>query len=122
MLFSDPYRPVSSILSLHEKKQLDKKCPYSELFWFVFSPIRENTDQNNSEYGHFPRSEQVRETLHSSKFYAGQGIYLCKEQALFKFVKGFYDKMENLIQSQMNDNFNQDIFKAIDKIRNKHKQ
>ena len=30
--------------------------------------------------------------------------------------------MENLIQSQMNDNFNQDIFKAIDKIRNKHKQ
>ena len=30
--------------------------------------------------------------------------------------------MENLIQSQMNDNFNQNIFKAIDKIRNKHKQ
>ena len=30
--------------------------------------------------------------------------------------------MENLIHSQMNDSFNQDIFKAIDKIRNKHKQ
>ena len=30
--------------------------------------------------------------------------------------------MENLIQSQMNDSFNQDIFKAIDKIRNKRKQ
>ena len=30
--------------------------------------------------------------------------------------------MENLIHSQMNDNFNQDIFKAIDKIKNKHKQ
>ena len=29
---------------------------------------------------------------------------------------------ENLIQSQMNVSFNQDIFKAIDKIRNKHKQ
>ena len=45
-------------------------CPYSELFWSVFSRIRtengeilrispysvrirENTDQNNSEYGHF---------------------------------------------------------------------
>ena len=27
--------------------------------------------------------------------------------------------MENLIQSQMNGNFHQDIFKAIDKIRNK---
>ena len=30
--------------------------------------------------------------------------------------------VENLIQSQVNDNFNQDIFKPIDKIRNKHKQ
>ena len=29
--------------------------------------------------------------------------------------------MENLIQSQMKDTFNQDIFKTIDKIRNKHK-
>ena len=48
-------------------------CPYSELFWSVFSriwieygemlhispysvQIRENVDQNNSEYGHFSRS------------------------------------------------------------------
>ena len=47
-----------------------KKCPYSELFWSVFSRIRteygemrstspysvrmgENTDENNSEYEHF---------------------------------------------------------------------
>ena len=28
-----------------------EKCPYLELFWFVFSRI-----QNNSEYGHFLRS------------------------------------------------------------------
>ena len=51
---------------------LRKKCPYSELFWSVFFPIRteygeiqsispcsvrtrENMDQNNSEYGHFSR-------------------------------------------------------------------
>ena len=50
-----------------------KECPLSELFWSVFSRIRteygeilrippysvriqENTDQNNSEYGHFLRS------------------------------------------------------------------
>ena len=50
-----------------------EKSPYSELFWSVFSRIRtqyreiplispfsvrmrENTDQNNSEYGHFLRS------------------------------------------------------------------
>ena len=38
------------------KTLLHKKCPYSELFWSVFSCIRENTDQNNSEYGHFLRS------------------------------------------------------------------
>ena len=54
-----------------------KKCPYSELFWSVFSRIRteygemrsispysvrmgENTDQNNSEYGHFLRSVKCK--------------------------------------------------------------
>ena len=53
---------------------LRKTCPYSELFWSVFSRIwtehgeilrispylvgiRENTNQNNSEYGHFLRSK-----------------------------------------------------------------
>ena len=58
--------PIQSI-TLHEK------CPYSELFWSAFSRIwteygeilcispysarmRENTDQNHSEYGHFLRS------------------------------------------------------------------
>ena len=47
---------------------LPKKCPYSDLFWSVFSRIRTeygeifvspnagNTSQNNSEYGHFLRS------------------------------------------------------------------
>ena len=39
---------------------LRKNCPYSELFWSVFSPnVGKNADQNNSEYGHFSRS--VRE-------------------------------------------------------------
>ena len=50
-----------------------KKCPYSELFWSIFFPIRteygkllrifpysvqmrENIDQDSSEYGHFLRS------------------------------------------------------------------
>ena len=42
---------------------LRKKCLFSELFWSVFSRIspysvrmRENADQNNSEYGQFPHS------------------------------------------------------------------
>ena len=55
------------------KLTLCEKWPYSELFWSVFSRIRteygeilricpysvrmrENTDQKNSEYGHFPNS------------------------------------------------------------------
>ena len=55
-------------------QSLREKCPYSELFWFTFSrfwteyeeiriispysvQMRENADQNNSEYGHFLRSE-----------------------------------------------------------------
>ena len=50
-----------------------KKCPYPEFFWSAFSRIRivygeilrispysvqmrENADQNNTEYGHFSRS------------------------------------------------------------------
>ena len=44
---------------------LCKKCSYSELFWSAFSRrdsagnavlMRENADQNNSEYRHFSRS------------------------------------------------------------------
>ena len=51
------------------------KCPYSKLFWFVFSRIcteygkirmRENTDQNNSEHGHFLYS------VYNLKIYANQ--------------------------------------------------
>ena len=51
---------LTTSTSMHEKG------PYSELFWSVFSgiwteegerdPMRENADQNNSEYGHFSRS------------------------------------------------------------------
>ena len=51
------------------KEPLCKKCPYSELYWSLFScirtgispysvQIRENTNQNNSEYEHFLRSKQ----------------------------------------------------------------
>ena len=59
---------------LRKCNQLSKKCLYSGLFWSVFSRIRteygeirsispysvrirENKDQNNSEYGHFSRSD-----------------------------------------------------------------
>ena len=58
------------------QKALRKKCPYSESFWSAYSHIRteygeirsislysirmrENTDQNNSEYGQFLHSEAI---------------------------------------------------------------
>ena len=52
-----------------------EKCPYSELFWSKSSCIRtvrmrENADQNNSDYGHFLRSEclcWVRKLFHNAK-------------------------------------------------------
>ena len=67
------------------KLTLREKCAYSELFWSVFSRIRtesgeilhispylvrmrENTDQNNSEYGHFSRS--VTLMIYSKKLFA----------------------------------------------------
>ena len=68
---------------------LRKKCPYSELFWLVFpafgdtniSPysvrMRENTDQNKSEYGHFLRSVWVYSTAWKvSKYGDISGPYL----------------------------------------------
>ena len=52
-------------LSLWRKKS--KKCPYSELFWSVFSriqteygEIRSIHNQNNSEYGRFLRIGDLR--------------------------------------------------------------
>ena len=56
--------------SYHAFLTLREKCPYSQFFWSVFSRVwtaygeirsispysvrmRENTDQKNSEYGHF---------------------------------------------------------------------
>ena len=64
--FPSTMRLQGSVMRL----KLREECPYSELFWSVFSLIRteygeillvspysiqmrENTDQNNFEYGHF---------------------------------------------------------------------
>ena len=60
-----------------------KKCQYSELFWSVFSHIwteyekilsifpysvqmRQNTDQNNTDYGHFSRSASFQNSKNPS--------------------------------------------------------
>ena len=86
------------VILTENKQTLRKKCSYLELFWSVFSRIRteygkirsispylvlvlENTDSNNSEYGHFSRSESL-------KFPVKQGINLfpLKLNAVFKIL------------------------------------
>ena len=68
------------------KATLRKKCPYSELFWSKFSHMRteyggilrispysirmrENADQNNCEYGDFPRSANKIGLGYKESFY-----------------------------------------------------
>ena len=63
------------IRKMKDSQALRKKCPYSELFCSAYSRIRteygeiqsispysvgmqENTDKNNSEYGHFSHIEE----------------------------------------------------------------
>ena len=50
-----------------ETKPLRNKYPYSELLWSAFSPNMENTDQNNSEYGYFSRSEHNKKKSENVK-------------------------------------------------------
>ena len=78
---------------------LREECPYSELFWSVFSHIwneyreilrispysvrmRENADQNNSEYGHFLRSVDC--LVEMCEDYEGEANYtwICGEGAI----------------------------------------
>ena len=63
------------------KHALREKCPCSELFWSVYSRIRTeygkipvfsptagNTDQKNSEYGNFSRSDNFLSKLVKNVF------------------------------------------------------
>ena len=65
------------ILTLH------KKCPWSELFWSVFSAFRLNTNQNNLKYGQFPRRVNVLRFYLVSFWYF---IMLLDEQKCFQFA------------------------------------
>ena len=73
-------------MNLKYDRALRKRYPYSELFWSAFPRIRteygetwsispysvrmrENADQNNSEYGHFLRSgEDAITIIHCIKY------------------------------------------------------
>ena len=71
--FRDNPRSEIFLGTLNIKNSLREKCPYLGFFWFVFSHIRteyvslrvspysvqrrEDTDQKNSKYGHFLRSD-----------------------------------------------------------------
>ena len=61
--------PNSMLPDERSSSALSEKWRYSEFFWSVFSRIRteygrENTDQKNSDYGHFScspnESEQIK--------------------------------------------------------------
>ena len=72
---------MSLIICQSQWTILHEKCPYSELFWSVFSRSRtkyreilrislylvriwQNTDQNNSQYGHFLSTVNVVDPVH----------------------------------------------------------
>ena len=44
---------------LHERETLKERCPYLEFFCSVLSQNAGKYDQENSEYGHSSRSENV---------------------------------------------------------------
>ena len=86
---------------MKESLTLRKKCPYSELFWSVFSRIRavygeilvaspysvqmrENEDQNNSEYGRFLRSVIVSYSISS---HHGVIILSRSNNSMFLYLK-----------------------------------
>ena len=73
LVFGSQSRTLEGVFFKKGRCPLREKCPYSELFWSVFSRIRteygeilrippssfriwEDADQNNSEYRHFSRS------------------------------------------------------------------
>ena len=79
ILKSHSIASVSSTSRNYHLRSLRKNCPFSELFWFVFSRIRteyrellhispysvqmrENANQNISEYGRFSRSDNWKNT------------------------------------------------------------
>ena len=79
------------------------KCPYSELFWSVFSRIWteygeifrislysvqmwENVDQHNSEYGHFLRSDPLIYFLSHEEVSTGQFNLLQKSQFRISYI------------------------------------
>ena len=88
----------NSLSTMHPKilslvtTSVREKCPYLEFFWYVFSCIRteyriirsispysvwmrENTDQKNSEYGHFSRSAYLFVTNYRCLFRILSNIY-----------------------------------------------
>ena len=70
---------------------------------------------------------QLSKKLLSDSFLPLHSFLIFLENRLYlNLQKLCYSKSKNLIQKQilcqMNNNFNQDIFKTTDKIRNKHKK
>ena len=84
-----------------------KKCPYSELLWFIFSRIetkygqirsispylvlmQENTDQNNSKYGHFHAVSNIDSWCHT-------GFWMCLYGIMKKYISTSAEALKRYI-------------------------
>ena len=94
------FHSSSSIFAIILWISLRIKCPYSELFWSVFSRMRteyreilrifpysvrmrENADQNNSEYGHFSRRAWQYKLVYNRSKWISVEIFLKGFSAAF---------------------------------------
>ena len=118
---------------------LRKTCLYSELFWSAFSSIRteqgptlsissysvrlrENTDQNNSEYGHFLPSDRYQTVVVLRTFF--QILTINYEMrfltSMFYFQKGFLFDLIFCFETVQKMKFSiKDFFSKCDQIRRK---
>ena len=89
----------SSALAHHSRiiYIMPKKCPYSELFWSVFSRIG-TTDQNNFEYGHFLRSDMKRKIQNFKEFSGQQSFRESISEICCSFISNLRKKfLEKLL-------------------------
>ena len=93
MTFCTSHDAVFQNNVLKRKHSLREKCPYSEFFYPYFPTfqMRENTDQKNSEYGKFSRSDYHDVRFTSTSAY---GIAVLKNSSFF--LKNMFMKMRKI--------------------------
>ena len=103
--YDSSFKDFSLWLKTINKNSLREKCPYSELFWSAFSRIRteysysvrmrENSDQNNSNYRHFLHTdnwEQLTSDLLIIRWLVTDG-YIVRRHVLVSKFRLFFRRM-----------------------------